>query len=375
MEGQSIEDMTAYAIGKLQGGWSQDQVAAGIREMLAAERWPQSAIEAMLAQVAAQVTAQAPELDQAEASNNQETLHQEERGQFSTTRMMMEMMQQMMNRMDALEKQKTESATPPELTAALPTFTAKRRYPDPELFDGTRSKYQGWKYNCQAKLTGDGFLYPTDIDRNQYIFSRTKDRANSTLLPWLRAHPQGETSALWAFMDVEFGDQYEEESAIDKLQSIKQNKDSLRVYRQRFNELLLRSGEHVSDRLKRSWFLRGLNGTTYSQMSSVSPALGFTQFTDEAIRLADFHYRGQFTNQGLAKASTRPEGDTRHSWKQAAPLEQMDWQPTISNQGGTQKRQAKWVTQAEIQRRRENKLCVRCGAGSHFVLQCPYLSA
>ena len=110
-------------------------------------------------------------------------------------------------------------------------------------------------------------------------------------------------------------------------------------------------------------------------MSSVSPALGFTQFTDEAIRLVDFHYRGQFTNQGLAKASTRPEGDTRHSWKQAAPLEQMDWQPTISNQGGTQKRQAKWVTQAEIQRRRENKLCVRCGARSHFVLQYPYLSA
>ena len=66
---------------------------------------------------------------------------------------------------------------------------------------------------------------------------------------------RGQTAALWAFMDIEFGDQYEEESAIDKLQSIKQNKDSLRVYRQRFNELLLRSGEHVSDRLKRTWFL------------------------------------------------------------------------------------------------------------------------
>lgn len=374
MEGQSIEDMTAYAIGKLQGGWSRDQVAAGIREMLAAERWPESAIQAMLAQVAAQVTAQAPGPDQAEASNNQGTLHQEERVQFDTTRMM-EMMQQMINRMDALEKQKTGSATPPELTATPPILTAKKRYPDPELFDGTRSKYQGWKYNCQAKLTGDGFLYSTDIDRNQYIFSRTKDRANSTLLPWLRVHRQGETSALWSFMDIEFGDQYEEESAIDKLQSIKQNKDSLRVYRQRFNELLLRSGEHVSDRLKRTWFLRGLNNSTYSQMSSVSPTLGFTQFTDEAIRLADFHYRGQFTNQGLAKANTRPEGDTQHSGKQAGPPEQMDWQPTISNQGGTQKRQAKWVTRAEIQRRQENKLCIRCGAGNHYAQRCPYLPA
>ena len=51
MEGQSIDDMTAFAIGKLQGGWSQDQVAASIQEMLAAEGWPQPAIEAMLAQV------------------------------------------------------------------------------------------------------------------------------------------------------------------------------------------------------------------------------------------------------------------------------------------------------------------------------------
>jgi hypothetical protein len=32
--------MTAFAIGKLQGGWSINQVDARIREMLAAEQWP-----------------------------------------------------------------------------------------------------------------------------------------------------------------------------------------------------------------------------------------------------------------------------------------------------------------------------------------------
>ena len=374
MEGQSIEDMTAYAIGKLRGGWSQEQVAASIREMLAAEGWPEPAIEAMLAQVAAQVREQA----KTEVSASRETSGQEERAseQPDTTRVMMRMMQQMMSRMDTLEKQKAGSTTPPEPTAALPTLTARKRYPDPEIFDGTRSKYQGWKYNCQAKLTGDGFLYQEDIERNQYIFSRTKDRANSTLLPWLRVNERGQTAALWAFMDIEFGDQYEEESAIDKLQSIKQNKDSLRVYRQRFNELLLRSGEHVSDRLKRTWFLRGLNSTTYSQMSSISPTLGFTQFTDEAIRLADFHYRGQFTNQAPVRTNAESNARAGYSYqKRAASPERMDWQPTISNQGGSQKRQAKWVTRAEIQRRQDNGLCIRCGAGNHYVQQCPYLPA
>ena len=41
--------MTAYAIGKLHGGWSQDKVAAGIREILAAEGWPKLVIKAILA--------------------------------------------------------------------------------------------------------------------------------------------------------------------------------------------------------------------------------------------------------------------------------------------------------------------------------------
>ena len=55
MEGQSIDDMTAYAIGKLHGGWSRGQAVASIREMLAAEQWPAQAIEATVSQVEARI--------------------------------------------------------------------------------------------------------------------------------------------------------------------------------------------------------------------------------------------------------------------------------------------------------------------------------
>jgi hypothetical protein len=359
MESYSIEDMVAYAIGKLQGGWTTEQVEASIRETLAKEQWPTQAIEATVRQVGIQVQ----EKNKASMPKQADTLP------------ILEMMQRMMDRMDKIERR----STPPTPTLRpIPTpqtiAITKKRYPDPELFDGTRSKYQGWKYNCQAKLRGDGFLYPLDEEKNQYIFLRTKDKATSTLLPWLRINEKKPVQDLWAFMDIEFGDQFEEESAIDKLQSIKQNKDSLRVYRQRFNELFLRSGEPVSDRLKRTWFLRGLNQATYSQMSSINPQLGFTEFTDEAIRLADFYYRGKFLNQTISSSTqeTRQPTARRPAWP-----ERMDWQPTstTANQSNAERKRAKWVSGKEIQRRREKGLCVRCGAEGHYVQCCPYLAA
>jgi hypothetical protein len=64
-------------------------------------------------------------------------------GQSDPSVMMMEMMRQIMDRMDALENRKaaptiqpTRSPTPPQ-----PSAIPKRRFPNPELFDGTRNKY------------------------------------------------------------------------------------------------------------------------------------------------------------------------------------------------------------------------------------------
>ena len=51
----------------------------------------------------------------------------------------------------------------------------------------------------------------------------------------------------------------------------------------------------------------------------------------------------------------------------------MDWQPTTANQGGVQRKHAKWVSQEVRQQRIKAKLCLRCGAGDHIAPGCPYL--
>ena len=111
----------------------------------------------------------------------------------------------------------TSSTTVPSTASAHTTFPLKKRFPDPEQFDGTRSFYKGWRMKCQAKLRMDSFMYLSEEDRNFYIFSRTTSKASSTLIPWLESNSGKPTSLLWEFMDEEFGDRFEKTSALDKL--------------------------------------------------------------------------------------------------------------------------------------------------------------
>ena len=54
----------------------------------------------------------------------------------------------------------------------------------------------------------------------------------------------------------------------------------------------------------------------------------------------------------------------------------MDWEPTLAARGqSTPARRAKWVNNDEIQRRRENGRCLRCGGSGHRIAQCPFAPA
>ena len=53
--------------------------------------------------------------------------------------------------------------------------------------------------------------------------------------------------------------------------------------------------------------------------------------------------------------------------------DEMDWEPTRAHSGRLEndnRRQAVWQTQEEIDRRRANNLCIRCGAEGHYTNRC-----
>ena len=82
--------------------------------------------------------------------------------------------------LEALEQQ-TLQPTPPTLTLknylgldAAPAYSKKllkRRLPNPDRFDGSRSNYLGWKYECEGKLEYDAYLFPTEDAKKRYVLS------------------------------------------------------------------------------------------------------------------------------------------------------------------------------------------------------------
>ena len=105
---------------------------------------------------------------------------------------------------------------------------------------------------------------------------------------------------------------------------------------------------------------------------AILEALDFEDYCKEAIRIQDVHKRITFL--------TRPSSS---SLPGALPISQpgqntdaMDWEPTQVNAAqANEKRRAKWVSLEEINRRKTNRLCIRCGMSSHMIRNCPYAPA
>ena len=268
-------------------------------------------------------------------------------------------------------KQK-ENAHPDTLRQPTPTLSPQRpRFPDPEPFDGTRLSYPVFKQKAKAKIDMDGGIYGSERGQVNYLFSRLSGNAAKTVLPWLNSQPDPTLSSFWAFMDLRFSDPQAKAKALDKLQSMtqKQNED-IRDYLARFEQELLESEVTMDNAIKISTFTRGLKPQVQRDIAVVNSNTDFETYCQEAIRIQDAHKRISFLHKTplFPSAQSRPHSDS----------DAMDWQPTRANFAMPDptvnaKRHAKWVSKDEIAKRRQNGLCLRCGASGHMVRTCPHL--
>src|SRR6266516_4947195 len=74
-----------------------------------------------------------------------------------------------------------------------------------------------------------------------------------------------------------------------------------------------------------------------------------------------------------------PKEQQQSGRRETAPVDSMDWEPTrtasatsTQNNGPKEKKRARWVSQQELDRRRQEGVCIRCGGSGHFVGKCEY---
>jgi len=262
----------------------------------------------------------------------------------------------------------TNPTTPPSPSA----LHQRPRFPDPEPFDGTRALYPVFKQKAKAKIYIDGAIYGTEQGQVNYLFSRLISTAAKTVLPWLNSNALYSMEDFWNFMDSRFSDPQAKAKALDKLQSMKQKtNEDVRDYLARFEGELLESEVIMDDAVKISTFTRGLKIQVQKDIAMVNNTIPFQEYCKEIIRIQDAHRRINFLNK--QPFITSKPAPTPHQYPNA-----MDWEPTQAHMAqplANTNRRAKWVNPEEIQRRRSNRLCIRCGASGHMISSCQYAPA
>jgi hypothetical protein len=134
----------------------------------------------------------------------------------------------------------------------------------------------------------------------------------------------------------------------------------------RFEKALADAGEIAwPDEVKRSHLDGALTFELRRLTITMPPVAAYGAYVNEILRVSD-----------LYRSAMRHAPKEQPMARQGAS-ETMDWESTraaaAAPRGDQKKRRAKWVSQEEMDKRRQERRCFRCGASGHQFNGCEFL--
>lgn len=283
--------------------------------------------------------------------------------------------------------QRTPPRNEPTTSATDPLKRPRPKIGDIEPYDNTdRSLYPQFISKLRAKLNIDKEAIGNAYDRTWYTFSRLMGSAAAQVLPWMD-HYAGDMDIvteqtlknLLDHLDFTFKDRNLRERAVRALGNLKQANRPLATLLNEFSRLLMEAGGHNwNDEVKRSYLDNALNHEMHDRLVTVEKKENFLEYVVQLQLIADRMEKNasqQHSNLNRrVNRSNPPNFNTNPVILTPPPAvpqsDQMDWEPTISRHRSRQT--AKWVSNEEINARKQQNLCIRCGASGHFISRCPY---
>ena len=268
----------------------------------------------------------------------------------------------------------------------------KQLGPLPE-YDGDREELEQWLSQARHKLEVD---YAECSEKVKFLAIHNKLRGDAAaqLAPWFKvvAGMKDEVAEkIFDQLELSFGDPHKKEKAARKLHHLRQGNKPFMEYFVEYRRLVMEAGgANWPEDVKKSYLRAGISRELQELMiGRENPDQGFEDFCNELKRISDQaeafqqrnrHFRRNEGNQRPLRNPTAPT-TTSTSTRDQAPAappggapDTMDWQPSgpasIANA-----RRAKWVSKEELDKRRKERRCIRCGANNHLVKDCPYKPA
>ena len=238
-------------------------------------------------------------------------------------------------------------------------------------FSGKNSEWEAWRLNAMLKVETDGEAIGDDRSQFSYLYSRLEPSAQNRVATWVASTISNPSSIATAkefltHCQHVFGDPNAQRNALTKLNDLRQrNGQMLSDYIPKFEELLARAGGTTWDDVVCINYLQNSLNSELSEALISNPRLPieYQSFKDDVLRidaqLQAFKGRHKPRTGGMSKM-----WNTKHTGADAIPGgNAMDWEPTKTNA-------ASWVSQEELERRKEQGLCLRCGGKGHMIRNC-----
>jgi Retrotransposon gag protein len=235
----------------------------------------------------------------------------------------------------------------------------------------------------EAKLKKDKLAIGDPTDHFAYIEACLGDTAAKMALAYVeraRETNSEDPDQFITYLDNIYGDVNAKERANNRLNTMSQGKETFATFLPKFERTLAEAGgSEWTDEVKINTLKRMLN-------QELRKSLVFMPTHPEEYN--------EFVKTLQTLASRLAALDPR---KPAAPItprpraDEMDWQPSTNQvqaleqlsvnkaqtptSGHDERKRAQWVSKETLERRKANKLCLRCGGSGHFIGSCKLLPA
>jgi hypothetical protein len=326
----------------------------------------------------------------------------EQANEKEATRLQIQALQENLASLQATPGTTPRAPTPPTLprlthTPPSPPGQAKKKMvlPDPPRFDGNRKKYRNWRLEMEGKLRTDGHLLGSPTDQFTYIYSRLGDSPQSMAAAFYESGGPGGTrdpTSFLKYLTTTYEDPNVAQHALNNLEDMTQGKtESFAAFYPRFEKQLADAGGATwHDTIQINYLRKALND---EMKDLLVPMLHLPKDYPGFIR--ELHNLGANVEARRAtqkrankraplfpqRRSTTPDQKAaKHQGQEhTTSPDAMDWEPTkiskiIQRQNGElEGKRAKWVDQEELNRRRKEGRCYRCGRTGCNVAECPLL--
>jgi hypothetical protein len=265
--------------------------------------------------------------------------------------------------------------TPPLIPQITPDPVVRRprpSLPHPDQFTGKNpALYPQFESMLKAKLEIDGRTIGEEKEQVWYAFGRLSGEAAGRIHPWIMHAQRTNTLTTDSFFKqirLAFSDPRASQKALEKINRTKQGITPFNDFLNEFNRLILEAeGWGWDDKVKKAYLRTAISYKLKDRTIGLKEEESYEEYCSQLRMISDqLAELKDSTNRRTAWTKERTVSPQRES----AP-EAMDWEPsTTVATARTMRKESRWAPFKEIERRRKEGLCLRCGKDDHFAREC-----